>query len=792
MYDFIEVAEIEEVEEAEDTYDITVEDNHNFFANGMLVHNCLGGIAATEYWRRREDGSEAVLDGIRHIFGEFKSIFGDRWFGELQFNYIPEQHELNKYVIQVCREMGIELVATADAHYPRPELWKDREIYKRFGWNTNDEIPETIEDLKYALYPKNGDEMFECYKDSSKKLSTESYYDDVTVVKAIQNTHKIAFEMIEDFVPDTSFKYPSFIVEKGKTADQQLLEMCIDKIKERGLDGNNEYIERLQKELKIIKARNLSSYFLTMCAIMDEGRTRMVIGSGRGSVCGSLLAYVLDISEVDPLRWDTQFERFLMASAKDYPDIDVDYSRNLELKEHLIELWGKNVVVPISNFNTLKPKSLIKDLAKMMSIDYQEVNSVTTVMESEAMPAAKEANGITSGAYEPTYDELVKYSPSLQGLLSKYPDLGQRVQVLLSQPRSVSRHAGGVVIADNLDYHMPLISSKNVTQTPWTEGMAHRHLEPLGFIKFDLLGLSTLEMFEECIRHILIRYEGIENPTMEQILKWHKENLHSDVLDFDDEKVYEHVYHNGNFAGVFQFTERPVQGFCKRVRPANLVETAVVTSLWRPGPLGAGVDKDFLKAKENPGSVKYLNKAHEEVLGPTYGFLIFQEQIAQLASSLGRGIDLNDGNLLRKLLTKKGTGKPSSILQELKEKFIIGCVEDHGIERELAEDLFAKFEFFAQYGFNKCLDENTMVETKGGVKKIKDVEIGDSVNSANGFVKVKDKIFQGRKPLYKITTKNGKTITCTLDHKLQTENNGMQPLKDVIANKWRIVIKNEE
>jgi DNA polymerase-3 subunit alpha len=247
---------------------------------------------------------------------------------------------------------------------------------------------------------------------------------------------------------------------------------------------------------------------------------------------------------------------------------------------------------------------------------------------------------------------------------------------------------------------MPLINSKGVRQTPWSEGQNVRHLEPMGFIKFDLLGLSTLRMVEGAIRHVLKRHHDIEEPTYQQIKEYYDNNLHPDKIDLDDQDVYENIFHAGKWAGVFQFTETGAQDFCKRAKPKSIIDLAAITSIYRPGPLSAGVDRSYVNAKENPLDVKYLHPLVEEHTKETYGFLIFQEQIAMLAHKLGKDVSLDEGNLLRKVLTKKGTGKGAQAKRKIHGKFIAGCVEK-GIRKMDAEELWKTFEYFSGYGFNK-------------------------------------------------------------------------------------------
>ena len=678
------------------------------YNEGIIASSaCLGGVYAGCYWENREKGDEAVLDAMRSVTARMQSIFGDRWYGELQWNNIPEQHALNKYIIQIAEEFNLELISTADSHYPNPDAWRDRELYKRLGWlgkgrpswADDGELPSDVDEIGYELYPKNGPQMWEAYKKFSDQCNVE--YDDMLVYNSLTTTHHIAHERIESFMPDNTVRLPDFVIPVGETADSALRKFCFEGLRAKNLHNDTEYTDRLEHELSVISDRGFSKYFLTMNEIDNITKEIMLAGPGRGSAAGSLVAYTLDITQVNPIKYGLQFERFLRKDATDYPDIDYDVSDPMVLKDHLIEKWGSSVVAPISNWNTLQLKSLIKDISKLYGIPFTEVNSVTGKMMTEATRAAKKAHGIKAGVYTPTFEEVKQYSASLQAFLQKYPDVATHVDALYGQVRSCSRHAGGVVIAENLDTHMPLISSKDVRQTPWSEGQNVRHLEPMGFIKFDLLGLSTLRMIEGAISHILRRHHDVENPEFSDILNYYNKNLHPDVVDFDDQKVYENVFHKGSWAGTFQFTETGAQSLCKRIKPNNIIDISATTSTYRPGPLSAGVDKHLVKARRNPGMIKYINDIHREVTEETNGFLIFQEQIAMLAHKLGKNLSLDEGNMLRKVLTKKGTGKAAKVKAALYEKFMTGCLTIHGMKRKHAQRLWDTFEYFSGYGFNK-------------------------------------------------------------------------------------------
>ena len=666
---------------------------------------CLGGVYAGNYWENREQGAEAVLDAMSKTTERMQQIFGDRWYAELQWNNVPEQHELNQYIIQVASKYGVELISTADSHYPNPDAWKDRELYKRLGWlgksrpdYLSSELPDGVEEVGYELYPKNGDQMWQSFLQYSEECSQE--YDHELVRQSITNTHVIAHERIETFFPDNTVRLPDFVVPEGMTDDDALRQFSYDGLAVLGFAEDGEYIDRLERELAVISDRGFSKYFLTMKAISDRAMDAMLVGPGRGSAAGSLVAYVLKITQIDPIKYGLLFSRFLRSDATDYPDIDYDVSDPMVLKESLIEEWGKDTVAPISNWNTLQLRSLIKDISKFYGIPFTEVNPVTSKMIFEATGPAKKLHGIKSGVYAPTFAEVMQFSTTLQSFLNKYPHVKTHVNALYGQTRSCSRHAGGVVIAENLDESMPLINSGGVRQTPWSEGQNVRHLEPMGFIKFDILGLSTLRMMEGAIDHILRRHHGVEEPTFDDVREYYNKNLHPDVIDFDNQEVYENIFHAGKWAGVFQFTEGGAQNFCVRAKPNSIIDISAITSIFRPGPLGANVDRDYVEAKKSPQYVKYIHPIVQEVTEETFGFLIFQEQIALLAHKLGKDLTLDEGNALRKLLTKKGTGSKNDKKTRIYNKYMQGC-EEKGISKSDSQRLWDTFEYFSGYGFNK-------------------------------------------------------------------------------------------
>lgn len=763
---------------------------------------CLGSSLAVFSGFYDESKSEgSIVDSQVDLINKFKSIFSDRFFLELQWNAIPAQLKFNQQLVNLSKKCDVPLISTADCHYPRPELWKEREIYKAISRMQKGGkeviIPNSINDLKYQIYPKNGLQMLEAFE----QYSSAGDFDRDLIIQSIERTHDIAHRMVENFQVETRVKLPSFVIPEGREEDSLLEELALDGLEKRGLDQSKEYLDRLTEELDVIQSRKFSKYFLTMKAISDEAQSMQLVGAGRGSAAGSLLSYCLQITNIDPIKNGLQFSRFLRKDDKGWPDIDFDTSDPMILKEHLAKQWGEDSVVPISNFNALQLRSVVKDLSKFYGIPFQEVNDVTNKMFEEATPEAKRFHEITAGAYTPTYEECLKWSPSFKKFCEDHPSVSSSIKILQGNLKSISRHAGGLLLGENLSEQMPLISSGGTIQTPFAEGQNVRHLEPLGFIKFDILGLASLRMIEGCIRRILQK-NGNQNPSFEDIKQWHEENLSEKNLNLSDQNVFKNVFHDGKWIGIFQFTEKGAQDFCRKSKPKSLNDLSAITSVYRPGPLAAKVTDLYVEAVENKNDIKFSHKEIEESLEETYGLLIYQEQIAKLASSIGKNISLDEGNLLRKLLTKKGTGSHNEELETIRLKFQEGALEKGFSEKEFQE-LWEKIIAFANYGFNKCLHPSTLILRRGDdfehnpfhwkYIKIKNVKRGDYIWTKSGYCQVKDVIFGPEKELWESEIivdaeeePYSLLLRCSLDHKIETEF-GMKPLHEILDKNLKIL-----
>jgi len=293
-------------------YELLKKHNEGIIASSA----CLGGVLSNDYWDNVEKGEKAVYAAMEKTVGSMLDIFGDRFYGELQWANYKEQHIVNQYVINLSKQFGFKLISTCDSHFPNPDMWKDREIYKMLGWvgkggtDINiDALPHTLEEMEYQLYPKNGDELYATYKRFSGRLGFS--YDDKLVEESIARTADILKNRIENYMPETSVKLPSFVIPEGETADSALAKIAVESLKSSGLYKDNDYIERLKEELHTIKDRGFSKYFLTMKKISDKSKEVQLCGAGRGSGAGSLVSYLLNITEVDPIKYKLQFSRFI-------------------------------------------------------------------------------------------------------------------------------------------------------------------------------------------------------------------------------------------------------------------------------------------------------------------------------------------------------------------------------------------------------------------------------------------------------------------------------------------------
>ena len=677
---------------------------------GLVVSTaCIGGYPSSIIARGEASGKsyQDILLDLENMSDRFVDAVGQDNFNlEIQFNSLSFQHNTNKYLIGLSEKTSIPLVATADSHYYSQDMWEARELYRKLGrmGARGDSMPKlpAFEDLKCELYPKNASQMWEEFNRHADKYDFYKGKEHL-VSAAIERSYDIAWDQCEEVWFDEEAKLPSFD-QPGNSAFKQLATRVKSALVEEGLHKDPEYVERAKMELEDIKFLGFENYFLTMTKVFDLASESTIIGPGRGSGAGSLVNYLLGITTTDPIKYGLLWERFLHRAKAGWPDIDTDAGDRDVLIDASRELFGEEAVVPVSNFNTLKLKSLIKDVSKFYGIDFGEVNAMTNTLEKDVMHKAMGDHEERS-TYVLTHEDCMKYSEKYVDFMEKYPKVSEHVQNLFMESRSIGRHAGGVLICPDLEKYMPVIKVRGELQTPWSEGMNFRHLEPNGFLKFDFLGLTTLKMVEDCVR-LILRKQGNPAPTFADIQKFFDENMNCRYNTLDDQKVWEHVYHKGRFVQVFQFTQQGARNFCKRAKPRTIEELATITAIYRPGPLAARVDKKYVKTKksvESGNPITYDHPVIEEILSETYGFISFQEQFMLLAQRLA-GFDKGASDKMRKTLVKKSLDSNAAKVQErvdLRKKFVDGAVTLSGMERSKAEKLYETIEFFSGYGFNK-------------------------------------------------------------------------------------------
>lgn len=512
---------------------------------------------------------------------------------------------------------------------------------------------------------------------------------------------------------------------------------------------------------------------------------------------------------------DKPYENYVLTH-NSFPDIDSDFADREKAVKLLQEFFGEENVIPVSLFAALKPLSLIKDLCKLNGVPFELVNDYTKTMIPEVMAVKKAEPGFDAAQYELTFEDLAEHSPSFQKFMREvainFPNFQETLDVLWKQQRTIGRHAGGVIITSGSRDSMPLIKAKGGLQTPWPEGLAARHLEDFGLLKFDVLGLGTLRIFEDTITRIL-KKEGKKYVTQADINKWFFEKLHPDNNAMDDLKVYKHVYWEGRYAGIFQFVKENVQRFMKEMKPRSVLDIAIATSIFRPGPMGLEIDLPngekvrgaqnmFLINRKNPDSVRYAHPALKEVLECTSGLLIFQEQLQLIVNKLS-GMHLDDTDSIRKAFTKKDKSNAEKQAKEIKalgEKFVEDSMKHSGISKEDAETVWKDFEKWTAYGFNKTLLFSTLVNTYTAdgqfvaMKQVQDVNPGEYLRSRDEstkeeiFVEVLARHDHGELELFKFTLDDGAEFTCTRDHKFRVTDGRMLPIWMIMEQGLDIVV----
>ena len=607
------------------------------YSEGLIaLSGCLAGRIPSLLLKGNFDEAKNIALQLNSIFGQ------DNFFIEVQDHGLLDQRRIINDLIRLSQETGIPLVATNDVHYIQKEdaLAQDVLMCIQTGKTLDEENRMKFESSEFYL--KSPEEM----------ASLFSY-----IPEALENTIRIA-ESCNVTLDFGTIHLPSFRVPEGLTEDEYLNRLCYKGASERYPEITGEIKQRLDYELETIKKMGYSSYFLIVWDFINFARQNgIMVGPGRGSAAGSLVAYCLYITNIDPLKYNLLFERFLNPERISMPDIDVDfcYERRQEVIDYVVRKYGQDRVAQIVTFGTMAARAAIRDVGRVMGYPYGEVDRIAKMVPAEL--------GIT-------IENALTLNPELKKLYEENERIRRLIDIakdLEGFPRHASTHAAGVVISkDPIVEHVPLhkLGDSNVT-TQYTMTA----LEELGLLKMDFLGLRTLTVIRDAI-NIIRRTKNVE--------------INLDKLPLDDKKVYE-MLSQGNTAGVFQLESTGMRNLLKELRPETFQDVAAIIGLYRPGPLGSGAAEDFIKSKNGLKPIKYLHPKLEPILSETYGIILYQEQAMKIAQELA-GFSLAQADILRKAMGKK----QQDVMAAQRESFVNGCVKN-GIDKVTAEKYLTKF-----------------------------------------------------------------------------------------------------
>ena len=618
----------------------------------IALSACLAG--EVQKYLARGMYEEAKRSALRYY-----EIFGkDHFYLELQDHGIPEQKMVNQGLMRLSQDTGLELVATNDVHYTYAEDAKAHDILLciQTGKKVADEDRLRYEGGQY--YCKSEEEMRKLFPYAKE---------------AIDNTHKIA-ERCNVEIEFGVTKLPKYEVPEGFDSWTYLNHLCREGFKDRYPDDDGTLSRRLDYELGVIRTMGYVDYFLIVWDFINYARSQnIMVGPGRGSAAGSIVSYTLGITNIDPVRYNLLFERFLNPERVSMPDIDVDfcYERRQEVIDYVVRKYGKDQVVQIVTFGTLAAKGVVRDVGRVLDLPYAMCDSIAKMIPNDlgmTLDKALTANPDLKKLYNE--NEQVKY----------LIDMSKRLEGL---PRHTSMHAAGVVIGSrSIDEFVPLSRAADGTITTQ---FTMTTIEELGLLKMDFLGLRTLTVIQNAVRLAEKDY-GIK--------------LDMDHIDYDDKKVLESIG-TGRTEGVFQLESGGMKGFMKELKPENLEDIIAGISLYRPGPMD--FIPRYLKGKNDKTSITYECPQLEPILSPTYGCIVYQEQVMQIVRDLA-GYTMGRSDLVRRAMSKKKT----AVMEKERQNFVYGneaegvkgCIAN-GIDEKTANHIYDEMIDFAKYAFNK-------------------------------------------------------------------------------------------
>jgi DNA polymerase-3 subunit alpha len=617
------------------------------YSEGLIaLSGCIAGEVAN--YCIRDD-----LETAKKKAAEYQDIFGpDHFFLELQDHGFEEQRVANKGLMQINKEMGIPMVVTNDVHYTERDHWEMQDILLCIQTGKTVDDPGRMKFQSQELYLKSKEEMSMLFGELQEAM-------DNTVAIAERCNVELEFGTLH---------LPDFSVPEGHTIDSYLEKLCLKGVEWRYGSMTPEVKERLDFELSVIRQMGYSEYFLIVWDFIDFARRNNIpVGPGRGSAAGSVVAYLLGITNIDPLRYDLLFERFLNPERVSMPDIDIDFcfERRGEVINYVTQKYGANKVAQIATFGTMAAKGAVRDVGRTLGMSYAEVDKVAKLIPAEL---------------KMTIEKALEDSQELKQLYEQDEQIKKLIDtasLLEGMPRHASTHAAGVVITkEPLTHYVPLYKA---AEGPLTTQFAKDPVEELGLLKMDMLGLRTLTVIADALR--LIKESSGDDINIEEV-------------PLDDQNTFE-LLCRGDSVGVFQLESSGMRNLLRDLKPEVFDDLIALVALYRPGPLGSGMVEDFIKSKHGEKKVEYLHPKLEPILKDTYGVILYQEQVMRIASDLA-GFTLGEADILRRAMGKK---KPE-IIANLRAQFIEGAAKNN-IDESISGQIFDLMEYFAGYGFNK-------------------------------------------------------------------------------------------
>lgn len=616
------------------------------YHQGLIASTaCLKGEIPSLILQKRFNDALKAADEYANILGK------NNFYLEIQENSIPEQKIVNEAIVKISRELNLPLVATNDVHYLNKEHAKSHEALLCIQTQTTLEDPNRLRLQTEEFYFKSPQEMIKLF---------------AGYPQAVNNTLEIASRcnLELDF---SKIHLPKYSPPNGKTKEEFLKDLCDQGLIRRFGTTDQAVSGRMEFELNVIKKMGYTSYFLIVWDFIHYAKSIGIpVGPGRGSAAGSLVSYLLGITDINPLKYGLLFERFLNPERLGLPDIDIDfcYERRPEVIDYVTKKYGRENVAQIITFGTMQARAVIRDVGRVMGMPYANVDAIAKLIPPDPNITLKEAiNEVEINTLYKTDSEINKLldtAISLEGL-----------------NRHASIHAAGVVISDKpLDNYSPLFKTND---EQITTGYSMSALDKIGLLKMDFLGLRTLTVIDH---------------TLKIIKKTKNSDLDIVTIPLDDPNTYK-LFSSSQTVGIFQVESSGMRDLLKKLVPQRFEDLIALLALYRPGPIGSGMLDDFMKRKHGLIPVKYEHPKLEAILKETYGIMVYQEQIMQVASALA-GFSLAQADVLRKAMGKK----IPEVMEKQRKNFVLGCINNQ-IKESLANKIFDLIEYFSGYGFNK-------------------------------------------------------------------------------------------